>query len=391
MVRNGLFRFKAMGILAVLVLSFTEAPHASGQVLYRINCGGPAYVSLPWVYVDRDGHPSDNDRIHFQWSADTFFTGGGSYTNRVDIASSAADTLFQTERWITDAPDDVKYSIPVPNAEYSVGFYFAEIAPDFSAIGKRVFNITMNGVEVFHNFDIFAVAGAKKAYVEQKTLKVTDGLIRIGFSNVVHHGKISALEVIRAPMVPGWEAPYRINCGGDDYYDAQGIAWETDRHYFGGSTLISDISIAGNPNQSVIRSERWNNPTQENLRYVFDLIKGTYTVRLHFAEPWEANRGAGKRVFNVSLNGKMILDHFDIFTAAGFAKEIIKEFPLTISEANGVATLEFQNVIKEAKINAIEILPTITTTLRPALIPRLSKTFGINKRAKNILGQRIAK
>ena len=50
-----------------------------------------------------------------------------------------------------------------------------------------------------------------------------------------------------------------------------------------------------------------------------------YTVRLHFAEP--DGLTAGKRVFSVSLQGKKVLDKFDIAKEAGGPnRSVVREF-----------------------------------------------------------------
>jgi hypothetical protein len=51
----------------------------------------------------------------------------------------------------------------------------------------------------------------------------------------------------------------------------------------------------------------------------------SYTVRLHFVEP--DNLGPGERVFDVALQGKVVLNEFDIAReAGGSARVIVKEF-----------------------------------------------------------------
>ncbi|MDA1137612.1 MAG: PQQ-binding-like beta-propeller repeat protein [Planctomycetota bacterium] len=79
-----------------------------------------------------------------------------------------------------------------------------------------------------------------------------------------------------------------------------------------------------------------------------------FTLRLHFAELLEAK--AGDRVFNVKIQGKTLLNNFDVFSAAGGAHQaIIQEFQ-GIS-AGGELALEF-NPAKEGKaaLNASPIL-----------------------------------
>jgi hypothetical protein len=50
-----------------------------------------------------------------------------------------------------------------------------------------------------------------------------------------------------------------------------------------------------------------------------------YTVRLHFLEPEELQ--AGERLFDVSLQGKRVLEQLDVFAAAGGQnRSIVREF-----------------------------------------------------------------
>ncbi len=351
-------------LLAGFILSAAPGATAGGAAVWRINCGGPAYDSPRWIASDRDNLAYANPDKKLHWMADTFFTGGGPYSQKNAISSSEADTLFQTERWNPDGADGAKYAIPVPNGEYRVGMYFAEISPDEAGVGKRVFNVILNGEKVLENFDIFQLSGSNQAMRVEKPVEVVDGKIRISFENVSHHAKISGIEILRAPIPYSETAPYRIDCGGeDDWYDKQGIGWQSDSHWYGGSLAGSTVAITGTENQVLFQSERWANPKEGDLMYEFGLEPGDYSVRLHFAEPWDVAKGVGKRIFNVKINNKVVLDHFDIFAEGGYAKEVIKEIPWTATGANAKAQILFENVVHEAKIDAIEILPAKSTGL----------------------------
>ena len=119
---------------------------------------------------------------------------------------------------------------------------------------------------------------------------------------------------------------YQINCGGP----AVG-SFAKDAYFEGGS--IFDVStvvgidagdVAQAPPTQVLRSQRYG-----NFLYAFPrLMPNTpYLVRLHFAEMYFNNQQVGKRVFNVSINRKVALDHFDILVAAGGRnRAIVKEF-----------------------------------------------------------------
>jgi Malectin domain len=72
-----------------------------------INCGGPTFTDA-------------QNRV---WTKDTYFSGGGTYSNySVDIVNSVDDTIYQSERY-----GNFIYQIPVPLGSYSVILHFAEI------------------------------------------------------------------------------------------------------------------------------------------------------------------------------------------------------------------------------------------------------------------------
>jgi subtilase family serine protease len=82
---------------------------------------------------------------------------------------------------------------------------------------------------------------------------------------------------------------------------------------------------------------------------------GHYTVRLHFAElTWTA---AGRRKFNVAINGTNVLSAFDIFTAAGARnKAIVEQFTAVANTAGQIVIAFTQAGADNPEVNGIEIL-----------------------------------
>ncbi|XP_010248235.1 PREDICTED: probable leucine-rich repeat receptor-like serine/threonine-protein kinase At3g14840, partial [Nelumbo nucifera] len=70
-----------------------------------------------------------------------------------------------------------------------------------------------------------------------------------------------------------------------------------------------------------------------SLTYIaYCLLNGSYTVKLHFAEIIFTNEknytSLGRRVFDVYIQGNLVLKDFNIMDEAGGAgKAVIKEFP----------------------------------------------------------------
>jgi hypothetical protein len=138
--------------------------------------------------------------------------------------------------------------------------------------------------------------------------------------------------------------------------------FSADKFSSGGTarTVTNTITITGITNpapQAVYQSERYGTTT-----YTIPSLTpaATYTVRLHFAELFQT--AAGKRVFNVLINGTTVLSNFDIFAAAGAAfKAVLREFTAT-ANASGQIVINFNTVTDNATIEGIEIVPATPNT-----------------------------
>ncbi|WP_340539519.1 putative Ig domain-containing protein [Nocardioides sp. GXZ039] len=160
----------------------TVPPPPQGTI--RINAGGPA-VTTGGV----------------AWGAQQYGTGGKSYTNAVAIAGTTDDVLYQTEYSTSTGAES--FDIPVPNGAYTVRLHFAEIyfgAPGggTGGVGKRVFDVSLEGTLRLNDYDIFAEVGAATATVKSYPVTVTDGKVDLDLTSVVDQAKISAIEVIPA-------------------------------------------------------------------------------------------------------------------------------------------------------------------------------------------------
>ena len=62
-------------------------------------------------------------------------------------------------------------------------------------IGDRVFDVSLEGVVVKNDYDIFEDVGALFATQEEFEVNLVDGMLNIGFSASVDNAKISAIEI----------------------------------------------------------------------------------------------------------------------------------------------------------------------------------------------------
>lgn len=150
-------------------------PQTAKAQSIRVNCGGPSYT---------DSHGQI-------WQADAGFNGGTEESYPNAVAGTADPLLFETYRW-----NPTSYSFKVANGSYHVSLYFVEANPGAESVGARVFNVSMQGTNVFTNLDIFAAVGANTALIKSANITATNGTITIGFTSVTGLSpKVSAIEI----------------------------------------------------------------------------------------------------------------------------------------------------------------------------------------------------
>ena len=150
---------------------------------------------------------------------------------------------------------------------------------------------------------------------------------------------------------PGGTRVLAINGGG-----AVAGAYAADKLFSGGTvgsgtTANVDTSQVVNPAPlTVYQSARVGNFT-----YTLSGLAASqkHTVRLHFNEYYFS--AAGKRSFNVTVNGSAVLNNFDVFASAGGQnKAILREVTTTADDA-GKITVVFTSVVNNGLLSGLEV------------------------------------
>jgi hypothetical protein len=162
----------------------------------------------------------------------------------------------------------------------------------------------------------------------------------------------------------------RILAGSNkSYTDRFGRIWDADRNFTGGSAFSKPLHpIFGTRDPRLYQSGR-----SGSFRYDIPLPRGSYELRLHFAETVfgdgnEAGGGETNRLFNVFANGKLLLEMIDVVADAGPNAPDIRVFKDIQPGADGLLHLECRPVVNVAFLNAIEIAPGTPGRLRPIRI-----------------------
>jgi len=198
------------------------------------------------------------------------------------------------------------------------------------------------------------------------------------------------LNVVEADVVETSET-LRINSAGATVA-APGGAFVADRFFNLGNSFstnaaidVSDASLPAETPASIFRTTRWDSTGGAELRYSVPVDPGEYLVRLYFAEIYGPTSRVGARIFDVSIEGNLMLDDFDVFATAGAGnKGIAREFIVT---SDGSLDIDFGHVVENPDVMAIEIIGSNSTTNTgpqiEAVPPRTvevggSTTFSIN-------------
>lgn len=461
-----------------------------GDTLYRINAGGALIAGTP------------------AWQADTasamssFVSSGNTSTFSTTTAISLTDpsipagtpmSLFQTERFDQPGGANMQWDFPVAPGNYQVRLYFSETWTGAFAEGIRQFDVSIEGVLVLDNYDVFADVGANAGVV--KTFDVTsDGILDIDFGRAVQNPSVKAIEIIEllsdgasalgvsgttvnfgsvalgqsveqtvmltnngasgdasitidpsqvaiAPnglpfafqfssstpivLAPGastnvtvtysptseslssavltiphngsnpaieislggsgydseavGDIVYRVNAGGAQLVgippwavDSAATPSSLGNSNSGGnsstfsttSTVTLDPSVPAGTPAALFQSQRFDQPAGLNLEWDFPVGIGTYEVRLYFAETWPGAFAEGVRVFDISIEGTVVENDYDVFADVGALTGVMKSY-IVHSDSN--LDIDFLRQVQNPMIAGIEIIAVPSGALLPSI------------------------
>jgi len=145
---------------------------------------------------------------------------------------------------------------------------------------------------------------------------------------------------------------WRVRAGTEEplrYSD--GEVWSGDLGYLGGNAVETDRPIRAKSRRGLYQTERWG----PEVVYTLPVTTGRYRVRLFFAETYV--RKVGERVFDIWINGKRVLEDFDILKEAGaFETGVVREFTGISPSKKGTIQIKLVAKTQNAKVCAVEIV-----------------------------------
>ncbi len=150
---------------------------------------------------------------------------------------------------------------------------------------------------------------------------------------------------------------YRVNAAGAPLQAADsGPDWVADAGFVSGGNVASwgagvpfDSTVPPSTPPDVFADERWGAQSWD-----FPVAVGrTVDVRLYFANQYDGTSSVGQRVFDVSIDGTTVLNHFDIVAATGDHRGTMRSFRIT---SDGNVDIDLTAVVENPLVNAIEIV-----------------------------------
>lgn len=182
------------------------------------------------------------------------------------------------------------------------------------------------------------------------------------------------------------QVPYRIKSGSARSMVVNGRTWQPDTAYaFDNLEPYANAmvkAIAATDEDSLYFVEQSSDGNLRPFRYRLPLDSGQYFVRLHFAEVYwgqpgaGVSGGAGSRVMGVSMEGRQKLVNLDIVKEVGTAAALVRNVPVSVTD--GHLDISYTATVNRPSVSAVEVyrfarstppridtLPPVDTTSPP--------------------------
>lgn len=316
----------------------------------------PSVVSPPIRIMAGTDAPALTDEHGDLWLGDRYFQNGDAESIPPKTISFATNPSIYLRR----RRGTFSYAIPLPKGVYELRLHFADSffgqdAPQGGGESSRLFDVKANGKTLLDDFDVIADAGGSNTAdvkIFSNIEPASDGLLHLDFIPYRNVAFVNAIEIFPSPSRK--MHALRVYTGIKSYKDSAGIVWDSDRYYRGGVQVHHDENKSTDSKLCEFQDERFG-----NFMYAIPVVQeGVYTVKLWFCSGNVSNvQPSGQRdnVFNVYLNGKILLEDLSIPTGEPQPKNIVKQFAGIKPNAQGKLIFSFVPVRGYASLNGIEI------------------------------------
>jgi PKD repeat protein len=145
---------------------------------------------------------------------------------------------------------------------------------------------------------------------------------------------------------------------GSGFLSAAGYTVNTGNTATGSLTYADrDVSIPSYIDETtynaIFNTERWDSNSGAEMQFDIPLPNGDYMVNLYMGNYSTGTNSIGERIFDISLEGTLLVDNLDLIAQFGHLKGGMISLPVTL--VDGEINILFEHVVENPLINAIEI------------------------------------
>ncbi|XP_071935056.1 receptor-like protein 4 isoform X1 [Coffea arabica] len=320
------------------------------------------------------------------WYKDFAYTGGiPANGTRPSFITPSLDTLRYFP--LSEGPENCYNINRVPHGHYTVRIFFGLVAePNFN--NEPLFDVSIEGTLAYSLPSGWSNHDDEQAFVEALVF-LEDGTASLCFHSTGHGDPaVMAIEILQVDDSAYYFGPghgqgtilrtvKRYSCGSEHQKfgaDYSADSWGGDRFWdsrltFGQSndhTISTTNSIkvpSSSPNfypEALYQTALISTDNQPDLVYTMDIDPNrNYSVWLHFAEIDPSVTAAGKRVFDILINGDAVFRDVDIVKMTGAINTALVLNTTVPVSGRGLTISLHPTKGNHAIINAIEIFEIV--------------------------------
>ncbi len=342
----------------------------------------PAFGYYDWAsyyrYTPGTGSYGTGNNFTFDWKdefnsfdetrwekASHGFTGNrSSFAPENVVFADGKLILCLTEKSATGYTDKVKPTMLSARAdsETSIKIFFSEMIEKTS--GEKTSNYLIPGITV-SKASLLKDQRTTELQVSGLDLNLPPNIIVTGIKDLAVPANTSDIHLRPLKITKKFIFPLKINVGGTGYKDfIADNEFVTDSSEYGfmegskGGPFTDEI--IGTTDDSIYQTE-----INGLAKYIVRIPNGRYRIKLLFAENYY--NSAGKRVFDVYLQGNPVIKEFDIFKEVG-AKAALEKIIDNVEVNDYLLDIHFAAQIERPLLNGIIIEPIAPTGVKNGVI-----------------------
>ncbi len=346
----------------------------SGEILYRVNVGGPEIAAIDAGGIAWSADTSSNNSLFLIDSGSNNTASFPALTPGATVPDTTPNAIFDTERWDQAGGSEMHWAFDVEEGLYNVRLYLGNGFEGTSKTGERVFDVAIEGTipTTVDDIDVSSQFGHLVGGVISNTVSVTDGTLNLEFLHGTENPLINGIEIFKveeatpmdpmtreneppAPAAPAPAPAPAVSIVGGPY-----IVGESDDQVQ--ISLVTDVTI----------------PSAESVFVTFEITPGTATAQEDYeylSATATFNPQTGTYTDTVSMVGSS--------SVATFFVDILQD---TITEPNEAFAVKITDVSPNAEIDTIHPASvTITEGETPDRTPLQVEAEDIT----NVTGYRI--